>query len=175
MWMPVKARWWATCFISSAMSTSVPCTSMSRNQKRQERPRLPMLGSWMRLARKGTGINKQMRPCLTNLFFSSTQGLSCWVLWWINALIDTKTELINSKCYYPGCELEKVWLLVWSFKISHHKLKHILLIRTFKQVKLTFFVKSVSIRLVMLLSSETEVKYSRNRKWLGWESLFTYQ
>lgn len=55
MWMQVKARWWATCFICWATSTSAPCTNTSRNQRRRERPLSPMLGSWMRLARRGTG------------------------------------------------------------------------------------------------------------------------
>lgn len=74
MWMRVKARWWATCFISWAMSTSVPCTSMSRNQKRQERPRLPMLGSWMRLARKGTGINPPVHIKEKSVFLFRTRA-----------------------------------------------------------------------------------------------------
>lgn len=59
MWMPVKAHWWATCYICWAMSTSVLCTSMSRNRRRQERPLLPTLGSWMKLARKETGAIKR--------------------------------------------------------------------------------------------------------------------
>lgn len=53
--MRAKAHWWATCFICWATSTSAPCTSTSRNQRRQERLPSPMLGSWMKPGRRGTG------------------------------------------------------------------------------------------------------------------------
>lgn len=55
MWTRAKAHWWATCFICWATSTSAPCTSTSRSQRRRERLPSPMLGSWMKLARRGTG------------------------------------------------------------------------------------------------------------------------
>lgn len=57
MWMQVKAHWWAISCICLAMSTSVPCTSMSRSRKRQEKPPLPMHGYWTKLARRETGTH----------------------------------------------------------------------------------------------------------------------
>lgn len=55
MWTQVKARWWATCFISWATSTNAPCINMSRSRRRREKHPSPMLGFWMKLARKETG------------------------------------------------------------------------------------------------------------------------
>lgn len=55
MWTQVKAPWWATSCSCWAMSTSAPCTSMSRSRRRLGRPPSPTPGSWMKPARKGTG------------------------------------------------------------------------------------------------------------------------
>lgn len=55
MWMRVKAHWWATCFTFWVMSTNAPYISMSRSQRKREKPPLSMPGFWMKLARRGTG------------------------------------------------------------------------------------------------------------------------